>query len=270
VADLAELAAAIVREERSRSDGSPSVARISPDEALLEVRDLEVQRGGHQVLFGVDLDVEAGEVLALLGTNGAGKSTLLAAVSGLLRPRSGSIRFDGTDLAGFDPADRVRAGMAQVPGGRATFASLTVRDNLLVGCHLFAWDRQRVQARLERVLALFPQLAARLDQVAGTLSGGEQQMLGLGKALLLEPRLLLIDELSLGLAPVVVQDLLAVVAELRAGGTTMVIVEQSVNVALSIADRAAWLEKGMIRFAGPASELVDRADLVRGTFGMGR
>jgi ABC-type branched-subunit amino acid transport system ATPase component len=265
VPDIAELAAAVLRGDAGEARAgraAPGGATAAERGSLLEVRGLAVDRGGHRVLFGVDLDVAAGEVLALVGTNGAGKSTLLAAVSGLLRPRAGSVRLGGTDLEGLDAADRVRAGIAQVPGGRAVFPNLSVRDNLLVGCHLFAWDRARVQARLEHVLGIFPQLGGRLDQTSGTLSGGEQQMLGLAKALLLEPRLLLIDELSLGLAPTVVADLLAVVGELRAGGTTMVIVEQSLNLALSIADRAAWLEKGEIRFAGPPADLRSRVDLL--------
>jgi branched-chain amino acid transport system ATP-binding protein len=225
--------------------------------ALLEVRGLEVAYGSQQVLYGVDLDVGAGELVALLGPNGAGKSTLIGAISGLLRPRAGRVCFDGVDLGRLDPAGRVALGIVQMPGGRAVFPGLTVMDNLLVGCHPFAWDRDRVGAAMARVAGLFPALAPRLEQTAGTLSGGEQQMLGLAKALLPEPRLLLVDELSLGLAPVVVQELLAVIAALKAAGTTMVVVEQSVNVALAIADRAAWMEKGAIRRTSPAAELAE-------------
>ncbi|HEY2428594.1 MAG TPA: ABC transporter ATP-binding protein [Acidimicrobiales bacterium] len=251
---MAAAAGAVLEAEEGRSrqgaTGAPPAG-----EGLLEVRALEVARGSQPVLFGVDLDVAAGELVAVLGPNGAGKSTLLAAVSGLLRARGGTIRFAGEELRSVDAAGRVALGIVQMPGGRAVFPRLTVLDNLLVGCQPFAWDRDRVEARIGRVMDLFPPLASRLDQAAGTLSGGEQQMLGLGKALLLEPRLLLIDELSLGLAPVVVQELVQVIAGLKAAGTTMVVVEQSVNVALSIADRAAWMEKGAIRRVSPAAEL---------------
>jgi len=237
-----------------------------PAAAVLAVRDLDVSYRGQQVLFGVDLEVGSGEVLALLGTNGAGKSTVLRAISGLVRPDRGSIRLRGRSLLAVEAADRVGLGLVQVPGGRAVFPGLTVLDNLLVGCHRFAWDRARVRSRIERAVDLFPRLGARFDQVAGSLSGGEQQMLGLAKALLVDPDVLLVDELSLGLAPVVVQELLGVIARLKDAGTTIVVVEQSLNVALSIADRAVWMEKGAVRFDGPASELADRADLVRAVF----
>jgi ABC-type branched-subunit amino acid transport system ATPase component len=230
------------------------------------VRDLDVSYGDRQVLFGVDLDVGSGEVLALLGTNGAGKSTLLRAISGLSHADRGHVAHRGRDVTAVDAAARVALGIVQVPGGRAVFPSMSVLDNLLAGCHLFAWNRDRVEARIGDVLGLFPRLGERLDQVAGTLSGGEQQMLALAKALVLEPDVLLVDELSLGLAPVVVQELLEVVRGLNERGTTMVIVEQSVNVALAIADRAVWMEKGRIRWTGPAAGLLDRTDLVRAVF----
>ncbi len=222
--------------------------------------------GNLQVLFGLDLDVAPGEALALLGANGAGKTTLLRTISGLQRARSGLIRFQGRDLSTTDAATRVQLGIVQVAGGRATFPSLSVLDNLLVGCHLFAWDGDRVRRRISAVVDVFPPLGERLDQPAGTLSGGEQQMLGLAKALLPEPALLLIDELSLGLAPVVVEQLLEVVARLSAAGTTMIIVEQSINVALAIADRAVWMEKGRARFVGATADLLDRHDLVKQVF----
>lgn len=232
----------------------------------LRVRALDVSYGDRQVLFGVDLDVGAGEVLALLGTNGAGKSTLLRAISGLSAADRGQVNHRGRDVTALDAASRVGRGIVQVPGGRAVFPSMSVLDNLLAGCHLFAWNRDRVQARIGEVLGLFPRLGERLDQVAGTLSGGEQQMLALAKSLVLEPDVLLVDELSLGLAPVVVQELLEVVRGLKARETTLVIVEQSVNVALSIADRAVWMEKGRVRWSGPATGLLDRPDLVRAVF----
>jgi ABC-type branched-subunit amino acid transport system ATPase component len=205
-------------------------------------------------------------VLALLGTNGAGKSTLLRAISGLGFADRGVVRLKGRTITFADPGTRVRLGVVQMPGGRSVFPSLSVAENLLAGAHSFVWDQPRVRARVDTVLALFPALADRLDQPAGTLSGGEQQMLGLASALLLEPKVLLIDELSLGLAPVIVQQLLEVVAQLRATGLTIVIVEQSINVALAVADRAVFMEKGQVRFEGPAADLLERDDLVRAVF----
>jgi len=263
---LAELAADLLAAEATRSATPGRDTEAEAAGALLEIRSLDVAYGNVQVLFGVDLEVAPGEALAVLGANGAGKTTLLRTISGLQRPRRGVIRFDGRDLSGTDSATRVQLGIVQVPGGRATFPSLSVLDNLLVGCHPFAWEAARVRARITEVLELFPRLGERLDQQAGTLSGGEQQMLGLAKALLPEPTLLLIDELSLGLAPVVVQQLLDIVAGLSAAGTTMIIVEQSINVALAIAHRAVWMEKGRARFVGATAELLDRHDLVKQVF----
>jgi len=212
------------------------------------------------------MDVHRGEVLALLGTNGAGKSTLLKSVSGLLLPDRGVVRLSGRTITLVDPQFRASMGMLQIPGGDALFTSMTVRENLAV------WIRQIQSARnteadhLEKVFESFPVLRDRLEDPAGSLSGGQQQMLALSKALLLDPEILLIDELSLGLAPVVVQDLLEVVEELKRNGLTMVIVEQSVNVALSVADRAVFMERGRIRFEGPAQDLLDRDDLLRAVF----
>ena len=233
---------------------------------LLEVRGLDFSYGSVQVLFGVNLEVRRGEVLALLGTNGAGKSTVLRTISGLSLADRGIIRFDGRDITLSPATDRVRAGIVQMQGGKAVFPGLTVRENLAVGTHLFAGDDARVEAALARVLALFPRLAERLDQDARSLSGGEQQMLALAKALLLDPELLIIDELSLGLAPVVVAEMLEVIERLRADGVTMIVVEQSVNVALAITDRAVFMEKGQVRFEGAAGELRERDDLVRAVF----
>ena len=237
---------------------------------VLQIRNLDAGYGSVQVLFGVDLDVRQGEVLALLGTNGAGKSTLLRAVSGLLTPSRGVIRLDGRAVTFTDAPTRVGLGLVQVPGGKAIFPSLTVLENLRAGAFRFGWDNATISERIEEVVTLLPRLAERYDQQAGLLSGGEQQMLAIGKALLLRPRVLLIDELSLGLAPVLVRDLLAVVEQLKAQGVTMVLVEQSLNVALAVADRAVFLEKGEVRFTGPARELLDRDDLARAVFLGGR
>jgi len=272
-AELRGLAGAVLAAERARTEGDASAddaavasTRHAPEEVLLEVRALDVYYGTRQVLFGIDLTVAGGEVVALLGVNGAGKSTLLGTIAGLRAARRGSIRFAGAELGTTDAPDRVARGIALMPGGRAVFPRLSTLDNLLAGCHPFAWDRDLVAHRVDEALATFPRLAERLDQAAGTLSGGEQQMLGLAKALLLEPTLLLIDELSLGLAPVVVQQLLDVVARLAAAGTTMIIVEQSVNLALAVADRAIWMEKGQARFVGATADLLDRHDLVKQVF----
>jgi ABC-type branched-subunit amino acid transport system ATPase component len=234
--------------------------------ALLEVRGIDYSYGPVQVLFGVDLDVVEGEVLALLGTNGAGKSTLLRAISGLGSVDDGRIVFDGNDLTRAEPGERVRRGIVQMPGGKAIFPDLSVDENLRAAAYTFIWDRPKVAERTARILELFPVLGDRLEQPAQTLSGGEQQMLGLATALLLDPKILLIDELSLGLAPIVVEQLLEVVTQLRAAGLTIVIVEQSVNIALSVADRAVFMEKGTVRFEGPAADLLERDDLVRAVF----
>ena len=189
--------------------------------------------------------MKRGETLALLGTNGAGKSTALKAVSGLHMPDRGVVRMNGRDITLVDPEYRVSLGMVQVPGGEALFTGQTVGENLEVWSWLIEDEQLRAE-RMERVFTIFPQLSDRLNDKAGSLSGGQQQMLALSKAVLLEPELLLIDELSLGLAPVVVQDLLKVVEQLKDLGITMVIVEQSVNVALSIADRAIFMERGRV------------------------
>jgi ABC-type branched-subunit amino acid transport system ATPase component len=236
------------------------------DVAAIQVRDLDFSYGSLQVLFDVSVDVHEGEVLALLGTNGAGKSTLLNCMTGLAMPDRGAVRFRGRTITYSDPVERVRSGIVLVPGGKAVFPSLTVEDNLLVGAYTHVWDDARRREGRDRVLELFPDLAQRLDQPAGSMSGGQQQMLAIAKGLLLDPKVLCIDELALGLAPVVVQQLLEVVAQLKAEGVTMVIVEQSVNVALSIADRAIFMEKGRVRFQGPARDLLERDDLVRAVF----
>lgn len=253
-----------IREEREERLRLASAA--AGDVPAIQVRNLDFSYGQVQVLFGIDLDVREGEVLALLGTNGAGKSTLLRVISGLAMPDRGVVRFRGHNITYATPPDRVALGLVQMPGGRSVFPTLTVEENLIAGTYSFVWDTDRASARIEVVLELFPRLRERLDQPAGTMSGGEQQMLALAKALLLDPKVLIVDELSLGLAPRVVQELLAVVEQLKARGITIVLVEQSVNVALSIADRAVFMEKGQIRFEGTASELIERDDLIRAVF----
>ncbi|MCH1512198.1 MAG: ATP-binding protein [Acidimicrobiales bacterium] len=256
----------LVVEELLSDQEEQQRAAKNPDQVpVLQVQSLNVSYGNLQVLFDVEFEVRRGETLALLGTNGAGKSTALRAISGLKMPDRGVVRMNGRDITLVDPEYRVTLGMVQVPGGEALFTGQTVGENLEVWSWLIE-DPIIRKERQEKVFDIFPQLTDRLDDKAGSLSGGQQQMLALGKALMLEPELLLIDELSLGLAPVVVQDLLVVVEQLKKSGITMVIVEQSVNVALSIADRAIFMERGRIQFQGPAQELLERDDLLRAVF----
>jgi len=233
---------------------------------LLLGRDIDVHYDSVQVLFGVDFEVDEGEIVALLGTNGAGKSTLLRAISGLVQASGGAIVFDGRDMTHTPPDEIAKRGVSVVPGGQGVFTQLTVGDNL----RLAAWNRRKrtaeSRADTERVLEMFPILRDRRNEPAGNLSGGQQQMLTLGMAFIGKPRLLMIDELSLGLAPAVVGQLLEIVRALRDTGTTVILVEQSVNVALTVADRAYFMEKGEVRFEGPTSELLERPDLLRSVF----
>jgi branched-chain amino acid transport system ATP-binding protein len=233
---------------------------------ILSVRGLDVAYDQTQVLFGVDLEVDEGEILALLGTNGAGKSTLLKAVSGLAPPRAGTITFAGEEISGADPGRVARLGIAQVPGGRGIFPSLTVRENMRAAGWLYRKDRAYLEDATARVMEYFPNLERRIDTAAGSLSGGEQQMLSLAQAFIAKPRLLMIDELSLGLAPTVVDRLLDIVRAIHDSGTTVLLVEQSVNVALRLAQRAVFLEKGEVRFSGPTAELLERTDILRAVF----
>jgi branched-chain amino acid transport system ATP-binding protein len=235
-------------------------------EPFLAVRDLDASYGPVQILFGLDLDIHEGEIVALLGTNGAGKSTLFRCITGLLPPTAGSVRFAGEELRGL-PTDAIAArGVVMKPGGKSVFPTLSVRDNLRLACWLKRKDPNAVREAEERVLDLFPRLADRLDQMAGNLSGGEQQMLAVSQALIPDPKLLLIDELSLGLAPTVVGQLIDVVHRIHATGLTIVVVEQSINVALRLAERAVFMEKGEFRFTGSTEDLLDRPDILRSVF----
>ncbi len=233
---------------------------------VLQIRNLDFSYGQVQVLFDVGLEVSRGEVLALLGTNGAGKSTLLRAISGLGIPDRGVVRLNGRTITYAETETRFGAGIVQLRGGGGIFAELSVADNLRATLLSQGMGKAELRARLATAVDLFPGLASRLGEPAGDLSGGQQQMLALAMTLVHEPEVLLIDELSLGLAPVVVQELLGVVERLRDEGQTMIIVEQSLNVALAFADRAVFMEKGRIRFEGPASELAERDDLARAVF----
>jgi ABC-type branched-subunit amino acid transport system ATPase component/ABC-type branched-subunit amino acid transport system permease subunit len=232
--------------------------------AWLRCEALDVAYGPVPVLFGVDFQVKPGEVVALLGTNGAGKSTLLRAISGLTPPQRGRIHLDGDDITGLTPEAIARRGVVQMPGGRGIYPGLSVGDNLRLAAWTFRRDRAAVDDALDRVLGIFPVLRRRLREPAGLLSGGQQQMLTLAQALVPRPRLLMIDELSLGLAPAVIDELLDVVRHLD--GPSVVLVEQSLHVALSLAGRAVFLEKGTVRFTGPVEDLLHRDDLVRAVF----
>lgn len=232
---------------------------------LLACRHVDFSYGQLQVLFEVDFSVDDGEMVALLGTNGAGKSTLLRVLSGLALPHNGSVRFRGADITYVDAERRVPLGIVQIPGGKAIFGSMTVADNLRVCAHSLG-RRQRAESALDASFEAFPRLAERRNVAAANLSGGEQQMLALATAFILRPQVMLIDELSLGLAPKVVGELLDQVRVINARGTAVVLVEQSVNVALSIADHAYFMEKGQVRFDGPSAELLERPDLLRSVF----
>jgi ABC-type branched-subunit amino acid transport system ATPase component/predicted MFS family arabinose efflux permease len=233
---------------------------------VVQLADVDFSYGPVQVLFDVNLEVQKGETLALLGTNGAGKSTVLRVISGLEVPERGVVRLNGQNITYVSPEERARLGIIQLPGGKGVFPDLTVHQNLAASARLLGRDGPEVRSRMSHVLDLLPELDALNDQTAAKLSGGQQQMLALARVLLHEPKILLIDELSLGLAPLVVQRLLDVVERLKSEGQTMVIVEQSLNVALSVADRAVFLDKGSVRFEGPARDLLERHDLVRAVF----
>jgi ABC-type branched-subunit amino acid transport system ATPase component len=233
---------------------------------LVLCRGLQVFYGNVQVLFDVDFEIDEGEIVALLGTNGAGKSTLLKAICGLVEADKGAVIFDGRDITHAPPNEIAALGVGLVPGGQRVFPSLTVRENLRVAGWLERKSHEDLGARTAQVLGQFPILAARLDEPASNLSGGEQQMLALGMAFLGRPRLLLIDELSLGLAPAVVEQLLPMIAAIREHGTTVIIVEQSVNLALTIAETAYFMEKGEIRFHGATADLLARPDILRSVF----
>ncbi|HEY7104770.1 MAG TPA: MFS transporter [Acidimicrobiia bacterium] len=250
-----------LEEERARADALAAGAETP----LLEVHNVDFGYGPVQVLFGITFDVRQGETLAVLGTNGAGKSTLLRVISGLGVPDRGAVRLDGETVTYLSAEQRSRRGIVQVRGADV-FPELTVADNLRAALVGHPAERRDAARRVANVYDTFPALGARRNQVAASLSGGEQQMLAVGCALLFEPRLLLVDELSLGLAPLVVQSLLQVVERLKAEGYTMVIVEQSLNIASSISDRVLFVEKGHIRFDGATRDLAARDDLARAVF----
>jgi len=232
---------------------------------VLRIDDLHVYYGEIHALKGVGLEVRQGEIVALLGNNGAGKTTTLKTISGLLSPRRGHITLEERPLAGVAAHDVVLRGVAHVPEGRRIFNRLTVRENLTMGAYLRTDGG--VESDLERVFTLFPRLKERIGQVAGTLSGGEQQMLAIGRALMASPRLLLLDEPSMGLAPVLVEQIFATIREINQQGTTILLVEQNAAMALEIAHRGYVLETGVIALTGSAAELGENADVRRAYLG---
>jgi len=234
--------------------------------SFLTVEKLIVNYGAIQALDGISLRVETGEVVTLIGGNGAGKTTTLRAISGLLRPKSGRIEFDGESIVGWPPHRIVCHGLVHVPEGRGIFANLTVEENLQMGAYA-RHDRAAIHKDHERALNLLPQLRERLQQPAGTLSGGEQQMLAIARALLARPRLLMLDEPSLGLAPQVVQTVFQVIREIASAGTTILLVEQNAGMALRVANRAYVIEVGKMQMEGSASELAESDEVRRAYLG---
>jgi len=228
---------------------------------MFEIRDLHVHYGGIHALKGVSLEVADGEIVTLIGANGAGKSTTLRTVSGLIKPTSGQIFVDGTDITKLPSAARVKMGITQVPEGRRVFPQMSVMENLELGGYQRATSNRA--ADLAEVFERFPVLADRRRQLAGTLSGGEQQMLAIGRAIMARPKILLMDEPSMGLAPLLVQEIFDIIASIHAAGTTILLVEQNAKQALQIADRAYVMETGTIAISGPAAELAKTEDIKR-------
>lgn len=224
--------------------------------AMLEIKDLEVYYGMIQAIKGVSFEVNEGEVIALIGANGAGKTTILHTITGLLAPKKGSVMFEGKDITKIPAHKIVSLGMAHVPEGRRVFANLTVYENLKMGAYTRK-DKAEIEESLQNIYKRFPRLEERKNQLAGTLSGGEQQMLAMGRALMSRPKIILMDEPSMGLSPILVNEIFDIIQEVSKGGTTVLLVEQNAKKALSIADRAYVLETGSIALSGNAQELLN-------------
>jgi ABC-type branched-subunit amino acid transport system ATPase component len=233
---------------------------------MLELSNVNAFYGPIHVLFGIDLEVRDGEIIALLGTNGAGKTTILRVISGILHPADGGVSWNGDSIAGLRPSEILKKGIVQMPGGRGVFPGMSVYENLEIAGFLYGRDKAKRRQMIDRVLDYFPVLADRRRQVAGSMSGGQQQQLTLAKSFVLDPKLLLIDELSLGLAPKIVEDLLEIIRRFNAEGVAVIIVEQHVDLALDMASRAYFIERGVIRFSGPSEDLRGRDDLLRSVF----
>jgi len=247
-------------EEHERQQAAPD------DIPALQVNHIDFSYGQVQILFDVGFEVRKGEVLALLGTNGAGKSTILRAIAGLGTPSRGVVRQNGRSITYVSPEQRTRLGIHLLPGGKGVFGDMTIRENMDMATWNFRDDPADVERRIADALSLFPELAERPDQLASSLSGGQQQLLALARVLACEPEILMIDELSLGLAPAVVERLVRVINELREREMTIIVVEQSLNVAMAVADRAVFLEKGHVRAQGTIEEIAARGDLARAVF----
>jgi len=233
---------------------------------LLEIRDLHVAYGGIQALKGIDIHVAQGELVALIGSNGAGKTTTLKTLAGLLHPASGQIEYDGKSLKSFAAHQRAVMGIALVPEGRGVFARMTVAENLLMGAYSRS-DKIEITADLDRMYGLFPRLAERKDQLAGTLSGGEQQMVAMARALMSRPRLLMLDEPSMGLAPLMVQKIFTTIRDISALGMSILLVEQNAKLALQVAQRGYVMESGLIALSGAARELLGSEAVQRAYLG---
>ncbi|MGM9944235.1 MAG: ABC transporter ATP-binding protein [Lysinibacillus sp.] len=227
---------------------------------MLQIKDIDVYYGNIQALRGISLEVNEGEIVTLIGANGAGKSTLLKTISGLLKPKKGSIEYLGSNIDGKQAQSIVKAGISHVPEGRRVFANMTVEENLELGAYLRK-DRDGIKKDLAHVYELFPRLHERRKQLSGTLSGGEQQMLAMGRALMSKPKLIILDEPSMGLAPLMVKNIFNIIEMINKEGVTVLLVEQNANMALSVADRAYVLETGSIVLAGTAKELQESEEV---------
>ena len=234
--------------------------------AMLEVKDINVYYGAIHAIKGISLAVDEGEIVTLIGANGAGKSTTLRTISGLLKPKTGEINFLGKNIAGMPAHKIVREGISQVPEGRRIFAEMTVLENLELGAFTRT-DKDEIQNDFKMVFGRFPRLEERKSQLAGTLSGGEQQMLAMGRALMSRPKLLLLDEPSMGLAPLLIKEIFSIIVDINKTGTTVLLVEQNANMALSIANRAYVLETGRITITGDAKELAASEDIRKAYLG---
>jgi branched-chain amino acid transport system ATP-binding protein len=236
---------------------------------LIEVRGLCVAYGGINAVKGIDLDVRAGELVALIGANGAGKTTTLKALAGLIKPAAGRVHYDGSDITGAPAFELVRKGLALAPEGRGVFARLSVEENLIMGAYVrdARHEKTAIAADLERAYATFPRLAERRKQLAGTLSGGEQQMLAIARALMCRPRVLLLDEPSMGLAPIVVQKIFATIRAVAREGVTLLLIEQNARLALQTCDRGYVMESGLITLSGEAKALLENPQVRRAYLG---
>ncbi len=233
---------------------------------MLKIEKIDVFYGAIHALKGISVEVKEGEIVTLIGANGAGKSTILRTISGLLKPKAGQVTFEGKNIAGVAAQDIVKLGISQVPEGRRVFANMSVLENLELGAYIRN-DKKGIQEDMEKVFLRFPRLSERRSQLAGTLSGGEQQMLAMGRALMSRPRLLLLDEPSMGLAPLLVREIFSIIKEINASGTTVLLVEQNAHMALSIAHRAYVLETGRITLSGDAKELAASEEIRKAYLG---